>query len=104
MSNKIDGIGQRPAQVDGGGRADRAGRADGSDDRAVAPAGATDRVTLTDSARQLQRLAEAVAAAPDFDPARVAALKAAVDRGEYRPDAGRVADRMIALERELVGQ
>ena len=45
-----------------------------------------------------------MAAAPDFDPARVAALKAAVDRGEYRPDAGRVADRMIALERELVGQ
>ncbi|MCU0976194.1 MAG: flagellar biosynthesis anti-sigma factor FlgM [Steroidobacteraceae bacterium] len=103
MSNKIDGFGQRPVQVDGGSRTDRAGRGDG-DDRAVAPASAADRVTLTDSARQLQRLAEAVAAAPDFDPARVAALKDAVNRGEYRPDAQRVADRMIALERELAGQ
>jgi negative regulator of flagellin synthesis FlgM len=102
MSNKIDGFGQRPPQVDGGGRAERTGRS--GDGRPAAPASAADRVTLTDSARQLQRLAEAVAAAPDFDPARVAALKEAVARGEYRPDAQRVADRMIALERELAGQ
>ncbi len=102
MSNKIDGFGQRPSQVDSASRAERAGR--GGDDRAVAPVSAADRVTLTDSARQLQRLAEAVAAAPDFDAARVAELKEAVGRGEYRPDAQRVADRLIALERELAGQ
>lgn len=103
MSNKIDGFGQRPVQVDGGPRTERAGRAGGTG-REATPASDADRVTLTDSARQLQRLAEAVAAAPDTDLARVASLKDAVARGEYRIDAQRVADRMIALERELVGQ
>jgi negative regulator of flagellin synthesis FlgM len=103
MSNKIDGPGQRPVQVEGGSRGERTGRA-GVTGREAAPTGETDRVTLTESARQLQRLAEAVAAAPDTDPARVAALKDAIARGEYRVDGQRVADRMIALERELVGQ
>ncbi len=102
MSNKIDGFGQRPVQVDGGARTERAGRAgDAGRDAAAAQA---DRVTLTDSARLLQRLEEAVAAAPETDGARVAALRDSVARGEYKVDAGRVADRMIALERELVGQ
>lgn len=102
MSNKIDGFGQRPSQVDSASRSNRAGS--GGEGRAAAPASPADRVTLTDSARQLQRLAEAVAAAPGFDAARVAELKEAVARGDYRPDAQRVADRLIAIERELAGQ
>lgn len=101
MSNKIDGFGQRPVQVDAGTRPERAGRAG---DASRESASAEDRVTLTESARLLQRLQEAVAAAPDTDAARVAALRDAVARGEYQVDAQRVADRMIALERELVGQ
>lgn len=103
MSNKIDGWGQRPVQLDGGARVARPGPA-AAPGRETAGASDTDRVTLTESAQALQRLAEAIAAAPDVDQVRVAALKAAIARGDYRVDASRVADRMIALERELTGR
>lgn len=103
MSNKIDGFSQRPVQVDGGARPARAGQP-AAPGRETAGGGETDRVTLTESAQQLKRLAEAVAAAPDVDQVRVAALKDAIARGEYRVDAERVADRMIALERDLAGR
>lgn len=104
MSNKIDGFGQRPAEVSGGSRSSAAERTGTNKDRAVEGAPAADKVTLTDSARLLQRLSEAVASASETDAVRVAALKAAVARGEYQADSGKVADRMIALERDLAGR
>ncbi|TAK54322.1 MAG: flagellar biosynthesis anti-sigma factor FlgM [Gammaproteobacteria bacterium] len=102
MSNKIDGFGQQPAQVSGGRRDEAVKRVDG--ENAGHPRSVTeDQVTLTDSARQLQRLSEEVAAAPELDTARVAALRQAIERGEYQVDARRVADRMLALEHTLAG-
>lgn len=102
--SKIDGFGQRPVEVSGGNRPSATDRAGGEKGRAVDAARAADKVTLTDSARLLARLSEAVANAPDTDAVRVAALKAAVARGEYQSDAGRVADKMVGLERDLVGR
>ncbi len=102
MSNKIDGLGQQPVRVTGSGRSENVRQT--SDDSASRALSADERVTLTDSARQLQRLAEAVAQSPVVDTAKVATLREAVDRGEYQVDARRVADRMIDLERELVGR
>ena len=46
-------------------------------------------------------LRRAVNEAPGSDPVLVAVLKAAVERGDYRVDAGRVARRLMALETEL---
>lgn len=103
MSNKIDGFGQRPAEVSGGNRASGTERA-GDRSRPVDSSPSSDRLTLTDSARQLQRLSEAVANAPDTDAARVDALRQAVARGEYQADSARIASRMVALERDLAGR
>jgi negative regulator of flagellin synthesis FlgM len=58
-----------------------------------------DHVTLTGSARILQKLSEAVAAAPVVNAANVAAMKQAVQSGSYQVDAGRIADKLLNFER-----
>jgi negative regulator of flagellin synthesis FlgM len=60
-----------------------------------------DTVTLTGSARFLQKLGAAVASAPVIDEAKVAAVKQAVQSGSYQVDAGRVADKLLSFERGL---
>ncbi len=62
---------------------------------------ATDHVTLTDSARSLQKIEEAIAKAPVVDTAKVATIKQAVSSGTYQIDSGRVADKLLQYERGL---
>ena len=71
---------------------------------ASAPATATqagDTVTLTESARALQKIEEALAKTPIVDAAKVAAVKQAISSGTYQIDAGRVADKMLKFESGL---
>jgi negative regulator of flagellin synthesis FlgM len=65
----------------------------------AAPAG--DTVTLTDSARSLQKIEEAVARAPVVNASKVAAVKQAIQSGTYQVDAGRVAEKLLQFERGL---
>jgi negative regulator of flagellin synthesis FlgM len=60
-----------------------------------------DQVTLTDSARQLQKIEAAVAKAPVVDAAKVASVKQAVQNGTYQIDPSRVADKLLQYERGL---
>jgi negative regulator of flagellin synthesis FlgM len=60
-----------------------------------------DHVTLTDSARSLQRIEQAVAQAPVVNTAKVAAVKQAVSDGTYKIDAGRVAGKILQFESGL---
>lgn len=62
-------------------------------------ASTSDQVTLTAAARSLLNAGQE-ASAP-VDTARVAALREAIADGSYRVDAGRVAERLFALERQL---
>jgi negative regulator of flagellin synthesis FlgM len=62
---------------------------------------AGDTVTLTNSARSLQKIEEAVAKAPVVNTAKVAAVKQAVNSGTYQVNAGQVADKMLQFERGL---
>ena len=62
---------------------------------------ASDHVTLTDSARSLQKIEEAIAKAPVVDTAKVATVKQAVSSGTYQIDSGRVADKLLQFERGL---
>jgi negative regulator of flagellin synthesis FlgM len=105
MSNKIQGYGPQAPAVTGGAKSAPVGRVSGDAEKVGAvqpPAG--DSVTLTDSARQLQKLADAVAAAPVADASRVAAVKKAVAQGTYEVNAERVADKLLAANRELPGR
>jgi negative regulator of flagellin synthesis FlgM len=70
----------------------------------TAPAAAppsSDQVTLTDSARSLQKVEEAIARAPVVDTAKVATIKQAVTAGTYKIDTARVADKLLQFERGL---
>jgi len=62
-----------------------------------------DSVHITDSARQLTGLQRAIDELPDIDTRRVADLQHSIDRGQYRIDAERIADRLLQLESELAG-
>jgi negative regulator of flagellin synthesis FlgM len=68
---------------------------------AAPPATAADHVTLTNSARFLQKVEESVAKAPVVDTAKVASVKQAVRSGTYHVDAGRVADKLLQFESGL---
>lgn len=61
-----------------------------------------DQLKLTDSALALQQ-----AARPDdtaaIDPQRVERVRQALADGSYKIDAGRIADRMLAMEQQLGG-
>jgi negative regulator of flagellin synthesis FlgM len=80
-----------------------ADKASGGGTSTVVTPGATstDHLTLTDSARSLQKIGEAIAKAPVVDTAKVAAVKQAISSGTYQIDAGRVADGLLQFERGL---
>ena len=104
MTNKISGIStaEPVAKPTGSGSnslvADKSQAEGGS---SAATAQTADHVTLTDSARSLQRIEEAVAKAPVVDAGKVAAVKQAISAGTYQIDAGRVAGKMLKYERGL---
>jgi len=100
MPERITGTGFRPTEAASTRRTDAK---PGSEivARKSAPPAAGDTVELTDSARLMGRLEEAVAAAPVVDGARVESLKDAIADGSYVVDADSIADGMIRAEREL---
>jgi negative regulator of flagellin synthesis FlgM len=66
----------------------------------TAPTGG-DTVTLTASARSLQKIEETVAKAPVVNAAKVAAIKQSVNSGTYQIDPHRVADKLLQFESGL---
>ncbi|MEW9572841.1 flagellar biosynthesis anti-sigma factor FlgM [Rhodanobacter sp. Si-c] len=60
-----------------------------------------DQLKLTDSAKALQQAARTNTAA--VDPQRVERVRQSLADGSYKVDAGRIADRMIAMEQQLGG-
>ena|SRR5690606_823752 len=104
MTDRIAGLGPRPTDTGATRRAEtartqEAAKADAAG-RAAAPA-AEDKVELTPSALLLQRLEERIRDLPDVDAERVRSIREAIAAGEYEVDAGRVADKLARLDREL---
>lgn len=62
---------------------------------------AADSVTLTNSARTLQKLSEAIAASPVVDGARVEAVKNQIAQNTYKVDSLKVAAKLLASDQEL---
>ena len=67
-----------------------------------APQPSVDSVNITDSARRLFALAQAVQDSPEVDAERVAALQHAIASGQYTINPDRVADRLLQMEQDLV--
>jgi negative regulator of flagellin synthesis FlgM len=73
-----------------------------ADAPAASPSAQTgDQVTLTASARSLQKLSDAIAQTPVVDATKVAAIKQALNSGSYAINASGIADKMLQAERGL---
>jgi len=104
MSNKIQGYGPQSAPVAGSGRSAPVERVASDAPKVERTQPTNDSVTLTNSARTLQKLEAAVAAAPVVDEMRVAEIKDAVQKGTYEVNPERVAAKIVAASRELPGR
>lgn len=62
-----------------------------------------DTVNLTDHATSLSSLQQKITDAPDTNESKVANIKAAIERGDYKINADRVASKMLAQENALFG-
>jgi negative regulator of flagellin synthesis FlgM len=60
-----------------------------------------DQLTLTDSARSLQKIEEAVAKAPVVNAQKVAAVKQSISAGTYQINSGRIAGKLLQFESGL---
>jgi negative regulator of flagellin synthesis FlgM len=61
----------------------------------------SDQVTLTDSARTLQKLGDAIATSPVVNSAKVATVRAAIQSGTYQINSQSVADKLLQYESGL---
>jgi negative regulator of flagellin synthesis FlgM len=104
VSSKINGYAPAEPLLPIKGSNSNAGVADkqqGEAKTAAATGQTGDHVTLTDSARTLQKIEETVANTPVVDAAKVASVKQAVQSGTYQIDPQRVADKLLQYERGL---
>jgi negative regulator of flagellin synthesis FlgM len=104
VTNKINGISTaepvaRPSGSSSNGVVSDKSLGEGSSSSAASQTG--DHVTLTDSARTLQRIEETVAKTPVVNSEKVAAVKQAIGAGTYKIDPARVADKLMKYERGL---
>jgi negative regulator of flagellin synthesis FlgM len=61
----------------------------------------TDRVELSTTGSEIERLKKTMEVAPDFRSDRVAKLKEQIGNGSYRADSKAVAEKMLQSWREL---
>jgi len=59
------------------------------------------QVRLTDTAASLKQIETRLADVPDVDRRRVETLRERIESGAYEVNAGRLADRLLAFERDL---
>jgi negative regulator of flagellin synthesis FlgM len=104
VTNKIGsgGVDNRPAQVATERSVQRTNASNGT-----APAAADNGVAgnsgvqITDSARQLAALEQAIRAIPDVDEAKVAEIRNAIANGTYQVSPDRIAEKLLRIENEL---
>ncbi len=98
MTTKISGYHNRPVLVGADKSVSR------TRDAAASPVGKTasgSPVHITDQARQLAALEQAVQNAPIVNEARVAAVRSAIEEGRYEVEPERIADKMLRMDRDL---
>lgn len=102
MADKITGYGAGRVDISAT-RSKATARAEAAMEQQKAEAGkAADDVRLTDTATNLKQVEARLASLPDVDQARVDAVRKRLEAGSYRADAGRIAERLLKLDRELV--
>lgn len=99
MTTKISGYQNRPVQVGTDKTVTRAR------DTAASPsdttASSSNPVRITDQARQLAALEQAVQSLPVVNEARVAEIRSAIEEGRYEVAPERIADKLLRMNHEL---
>jgi negative regulator of flagellin synthesis FlgM len=105
VTNKISGYSNAepivPLKGSTGGSSVVADKAQSEASGSAPAAKAGDQLTLTNSARSLQKIEEAVANTPVVNSNKVATIKQALGNGTYKIDTSRVADKILGYERGL---
>jgi negative regulator of flagellin synthesis FlgM len=101
VATKIGGLDSSPVQVSTGRTVKRAGTSDSEVKSSSVDAKADTQIT--DSARKLAALEQTVQDLPAIDEARVQQVSAKLANGSYKVDAGRIADKLLRSEHDLVG-
>ncbi len=103
MADKIDGVGRpniQPSRSNAATESDRGRKADQAESPpADRPAG--ERVELTESAQRLRKLEARLAARQEVDEQRVAEVKQRIAEGRFDLDPGRIADKLIKMDKDL---
>ncbi len=101
MSNKITGYGPTTTVVTGGTRTTATPAVQGDAQKTGAVSQSGDSVTLTNSARTLQKLGEAIAATPVVDGGRVESVRNRIAQNTYKVDSLKVAAKLLISDSEL---
>ena len=106
MTNKIgsNGVDNRPVQVGTDKSVKRV--KDSGTTSPVAEGKVTNGntgVQITDSARQLAALEQAIRAFPDVDQGKVDQIRIAIANGTYKVSPERIADKLMQMENQLHG-
>lgn len=99
MSIKISDYQNRPVQAGTEKTVTRAG--DASQAPAGIPVAPGSPVQITDQARQLAALEQAVQSSPVVNETRVAEIRLAIEEGRYQISPERIADKLLRTEHEL---
>jgi negative regulator of flagellin synthesis FlgM len=99
VNTKIDGFQNRPVQV--GTDKKVSSTSDATATAAQASVAESNPVRITGQARQLASLEQAVNDVPEINEARVAAIRLAIEQGQYEVNPERIADKLLRTEREL---
>lgn len=99
VPSKINSVETKPVRVAPGAPVQK--RLDQAAPTAESSAEAGSDVQLTGTARGLASIEQSLQALPAIDERRVAAVKQRLERGDYKVDPQRVADRMLHLESDL---
>jgi negative regulator of flagellin synthesis FlgM len=100
VTTKIGGFQNRPVQVGGDKAVSRAH--DGASRTAETGASAkASPVRITDQARQLAALEQAVQSLPIVNEARVAEIRLAIEEGRYEIAPERIAEKLMRMDQDL---
>jgi negative regulator of flagellin synthesis FlgM len=102
MSNKITSAeGMRSAPIGPGRAIERSKDATVANPDADVPSGNTSTVDITGTAQQLAALEQSLLNQPAIDEARVAAIRLAIEQGNYQVSAQQTAEGLLQLEQAL---
>ncbi len=102
MTDPISHFG-RMAQMDSNVRQTAKAEKRAADDQGLSPQGAKAALVRQDDEVRLSDVARQAMQEPEFDRAKVEAIKNAIQQGQYPLDSRRIAENFISLEKMIKG-